>query len=270
MEHADMLEDESNVVETDKGATQSPYEYTYTATEDQLQLDPFAYGYDDWGDQLYSNPDVAIFFLEKDMRPGKTMTLHFSKTRNVAFLPHQLANSLPFSSDKLPEILDKLSIKPDSAEARMVKNTINECEKHGLKGEEKYCATSLESMVNFSTSKLGRKGVRAVSTEAESESKMKYRTEAGLEKMVGDSSVVCHKKPYPYAVFYCHKMKATTAYMVPMVGSDGTKAKAVAVCHRDTMEWNHKHLAFQLLKVEPGTVPICHFLPKDHIIWVPN
>ena len=48
----------------------------------------------------------------------------------------------------------------------------------------------------------------------------------------------------------------------------GTKAKAVAVCHTNTMEWNPKYLAFQQLKVKPGTAPICHFLPKDHIVWV--
>ena len=122
-------------------------------------------------------------------------------------------------------------------------------------------------MIDFSTSKLGNKGVKAVSTEAENKSQMKYRIAAGLEKMGGDFSVVCHKMNYPYAVFYCHKIQATRAYMVPLVGRDGTKAKAVAVCHANTMEWNPKHLAFQLLKVKPG-VPICHFLTQDQIIWV--
>ncbi|CDP20906.1 unnamed protein product [Coffea canephora] len=58
--------------------------------------------------------------------------------------------------------------------------------------------------------------------------------------------------------------------MVNLVGADGAKVKAVAVCHRDTSAWNPRHLAFQLLKVKPGTVPICHFLPEDHIVWVPK
>ncbi|RVW66592.1 BURP domain protein RD22 [Vitis vinifera] len=93
------------------------------------------------------------------------------------------------------------------------------------------------------------------------------RIAAGVEKMGGDVSVVCHKMVYAYAVFYCHKIAATRAYMVPLVGRDGTKAKAVDLCHTNTKEWNPKHLAFQLLKVKPG-VPICHFLTQDQIIWV--
>jgi hypothetical protein len=23
-----------------------------------------------------------------------------------------------------------------------------------------------------------------------------------------------------------------------------------------------------VLKVQPGTVPVCHFLPQDHLVWV--
>ncbi|KAL6986718.1 BURP domain protein rd22, partial [Sarracenia purpurea var. burkii] len=38
-----------------------------------------------------------------------------------------------------------------------MEKSIKECEDTGIKGEEKYCATSLESMVDFSTSKLGKK-----------------------------------------------------------------------------------------------------------------
>jgi hypothetical protein len=53
-------------------------------------------------------------------------------------------------------------------------------------------------------------------------------------------------------------------------GADGTNAKAVAVCHTDTSAWNPKHLAFQVLNVKPGTVPVCHFLPQDHVVWLPN
>ncbi|KAJ9702400.1 hypothetical protein PVL29_004235 [Vitis rotundifolia] len=92
-----------------------------------------------------------------------------------------------------------------------------------------------------------------------------------LKKAIWSSQHACpsFSKYYnAYAVFYCHKIPATRAYMVPLVGRDGTKAKAVAVCHTNTMEWNPKYLAFQQLKVKPGTAPICHFLPKDHIVWV--
>lgn len=233
--------------------------------------DPFIYKYAATETQLHEDPQVALFFLERDMHPGTKMNLHFTTSSNTAtFLPRKTAESIPFSSDKLPEILDQFSVKPESAEADIIKETIEECEKPGIRGEEKYCATSLESMVDFSTSKLG-KNIQAVSTEVEKGTTMqKYTILPGVKKLAGDKSIACHKQNYVYAVFYCHATKTTRAYIVPLEGADGVNAKAVAVCHTDTSEWNPKHLAFQVLKVKPGTIPICHFLPSDHIVWVPN
>ncbi|KAK8550473.1 hypothetical protein V6N12_039181 [Hibiscus sabdariffa] len=236
-----------------------------------VNVSPFIYNYAASETQIYDDPNVALFFLEKDMHPGATMTLHFTEnTEKSTFLPYQLSQTIPFSSDKLPEIFTKFSVKPGSDKAEMMKNTIKECEQPSIQGEEKYCATSLESMIDFSTSKLGKID-QAVSTEVEKQTPMqRYTVAAGVERIGGDKTVVCHKQNYAYAVFYCHKSETTRAYTVPLEGADGTKAKAVAVCHTDTSGWNPKHLAFQVLKVEPGTVPICHFLPQDHIVWVPN
>ena len=232
----------------------SPFSYDYAATEDQLRVDPA----------------VALFFLEKDMLPGQKMNLHFIKNSNDATFSPQSEHQIIFSSKNLPDILNHFSVKPESLEAQIIKNTIKRCEAPAIKGEEKYCATSLESMIDFSISKLGTK-VQAISTEVEKETqKQEYTIGVGVKKMAGDESVACHKENYPYAVFYCHVTQTTRAYMVPLVGADGTTAKAVAVCHIDTSEWNPMHLAFQVLKVKPGTVPICHFLPEDHIIWVPK
>lgn len=229
---------------------------------------PFLYKYAATETQIHDDPNVALFFLEKDMHPGSTMNLHFPEnTETSNLLPRQVAKNIPFSSKKMPEILSQFSVKPGSEEAEIMKNTIEECEEPQIQGEEKYCATSLESMVDFSTSKLG-KNVQAISTEVENPTQMQqYKIEAGAKKMGGDKSVACHKQNYAYAVFYCHETKTTRAYTVPLKGADGTKAKAVAVCHTDTSAWNPKHLAFQVLKVKPGTVPICHFLPQDHIVW---
>ncbi|KAI9191120.1 hypothetical protein LWI28_003897 [Acer negundo] len=230
---------------------------------------PFLYKYAASENQLHDDQNTALFFVEKDLHPGTKMNLHFTENLNKAtFLPRQVATSIPFSSNKMPEILNRFSVKPGSLEAHIMQNTIKECEEAGIKGEEKYCATSLESMVDFSTSKLG-KNVQATSTEVEKRTRLqKYTITAGIEKMTDNKSVVCHKQNYAYAVFYCHATQTTRAYIVPLVGTDGTKAKAVAVCHTDTSAWNPKHLAFQVLKVNPGTVPICHFLPEDHIVWV--
>ncbi|KAE8724477.1 Dehydration-responsive protein RD22 [Hibiscus syriacus] len=236
-----------------------------------VNVSPFIYNYAATETQIHDDPNVALFFLEKDMHPGATMTLHFNQnTQKSTFLPHQISQTIPFSSDKLPEIFSKFSVKPGSEKAETMKNTIKECEQPSIQGEEKYCATSLESMIDFTTSKLGKID-QAVSTEVEKQTpKQKYTISAGVDRISGEKVVVCHKQNYAYAVFYCHKSETTRAYTVHLDGADGTKAKAVAVCHTDTSAWNPKHLAFQVLKVEPGTVPICHFLPQDHIVWVPK
>uniref|UniRef100_A0A6N2NIK2 BURP domain-containing protein n=1 Tax=Salix viminalis TaxID=40686 RepID=A0A6N2NIK2_SALVM len=86
--------------------------------------------------------------------PGKMMNLQFTENTNTAtFLPRQKSTVS--------------SVKPGSREAEVMEETIRECENPGVEGEEKDCATSLESMIDFSTSKL-RKNVQAISTEVES------------------------------------------------------------------------------------------------------
>ncbi|KAH7848787.1 hypothetical protein Vadar_007872 [Vaccinium darrowii] len=261
--HNGWIEDKSTAVETakdsasaDGGFAYNGIHYENAATEAQIQ----------------DIRNIAVFFLEKDLKRGTKMNLYFNKTTNskTTFLPRQVADKIPFSSEKMPEILDQFSVKSDTKEAEAMKKTIKKCEEPGFKGEEKHCVTSLESMVDFTTSKLG-KSVQAISTEVEKETNklQEYRV-SGAKKMGGEESMVCHKLKYAYAVFYCHKIAATKAYVVSLVGLNGTKAKAVAVCHANTSGWNPKHLAFQMLKVKPGMVPICHFLSEDHVVWVQN
>ncbi|KAG9455790.1 hypothetical protein H6P81_000298 [Aristolochia fimbriata] len=240
---------------------------------------PFSYNYAAAADQALDDPNSALFFLEKDLRPGRQMTLRFTSpdstplARPAAFVPRTVADSIPFSSTKLPEIFHRLSVEPDSAEAATMKNTLESCEEPAAKGESKLCATSLESMVDFVESKLGNDAKPLTTTGAISGDRVTYRvSESGAEEMKGSRSVSCHSEPYAYAVYLCHETRETKAYRVPLKGvkDDGMrKVEAVAVCHRDTSAWNPKHLAFQVLNVKPGSVPICHFLPQDHILWVP-
>ena len=94
--------------------------------------------------------------MEKDLKKGTKMPLHFTKsTTPTTFLSRQVAEKIPFSSEKMPEIMNYFSVKPDSKEAEIMKKTVKECEEPRIKGEEKYGATSLESMVDFSNKKLG-------------------------------------------------------------------------------------------------------------------
>ncbi|CAN8252295.1 unnamed protein product [Cochlearia groenlandica] len=235
---------------------------------------PFVYYYAASETQLHDDPKAALFFLEKDLVPGKSMNLRFNAKDGycgkAAFLPRVDAETVSFGSEKFSEILETFSVKPGSVEAKMMKKTIEECEAKKVDGEEKYCATSLEAMVDFCVSKLGKNRVRAVSTKVDKENAPMQKYEiaaAGVKKLSNDNSVVCHKQKFPFAVFYCHKAMKTTVYSVPLIGENAMRAKAVAVCHKNTSAWNPNHLAFKVLKVKPGTVPICHFLPETHVVW---
>ncbi|MUX45357.1 hypothetical protein GLN78_26280, partial [Shigella flexneri] len=41
---------------------------------------PFVYNYAATADQLHDNPNIALFFLENDLKKYTKMTLHFTKT----------------------------------------------------------------------------------------------------------------------------------------------------------------------------------------------
>ncbi|KQK09599.1 BURP domain-containing protein 3 [Brachypodium distachyon] len=237
-----------------------------------VNVSPFIYNYAATETQVHDDPSAALFFLEKDLHAGKKLAVHFMATTGAGekFLPRSEADAIPFSSEKVPEILSRFSVKPDSTEAAQMTQTLHDCEEAAAKGEKKSCATSLESMVDFATSSLGTSHVRAVSTVVgkEGSPKQEYAMTSVKRTAGADRLVACHAEPYPYAVFACHLTQATRAYTVSMVGStDGTAVEAVAVCHADTAGWNPRHVAFQVLKVKPGTVPVCHFLPQDHVVW---
>ncbi|GMQ03374.1 hypothetical protein CsSME_00049196 [Camellia sinensis var. sinensis] len=85
---------------------------------------PYGYYYGATADRLHDNPDVALFFLEKDMKLGMKMPSHFTKATNAAtFLPRQVSKQIPFSSNKLPEILNHFPVKPNSMEAKIMKTS---------------------------------------------------------------------------------------------------------------------------------------------------
>ncbi|EEF48947.1 BURP domain protein RD22 isoform X2 [Ricinus communis] len=131
----------------------------------------------------------------------KRMNLLFTKFPDkVSFLPRQVANSIPFSSNKLPGIIDRFSINTKSAKANLMRQTLEECESPKVNGEDKFCATSLESLVDFGVSRLGR-NVIILSNEIDQDNKkQEYSILTGI-KMVGDKQNVCHKEVYAYAGF---------------------------------------------------------------------
>ncbi|KAL6345017.1 hypothetical protein AAG906_007748 [Vitis piasezkii] len=188
--------------------------------------------------QSYGNPRDAG---ESSIDAGKASPT--ASYRTVYGNPRKASGSTDINAD----ILNQFSVKENSAEAKIIQKTIEECEKSAIEGVEKYCARSLESLIDFSTSKLG-KNIRALPNVVEGEIQ-EYKFGEGA-KMLGEKSVVCHQLNYPYAVALCHAFHMTKIYKVPLVGADGTRVQALAVCHEDTSIWDPNALAFQVLKAE--------------------
>ncbi|XP_058074369.1 BURP domain-containing protein 3-like isoform X2 [Magnolia sinica] len=221
----------------------------------------------DAADQL-RDQKVAVFFLKKDLHTGARMNLIFPKAITGSTLLRGSLSGPPLDGKKLPEIINKFSIEPKSPEAKAIKKTLQACTEPAIKGEDRYCTTSIESMIDFTVSNIGTDVQVLATTVGKDTSNQMYTIAPGVQKMRSPKSVACHPQIYVYPVYYCHETHATSAYVVPLVGTDGSKVKAVAMCHEDTSSWNPKHISFQLLKVKPGSVPICHFLSQDNIVWV--
>ncbi|GMJ15522.1 hypothetical protein HRI_005221400 [Hibiscus trionum] len=247
-----------------------------------------AYGYDDSytapnkkvnrkalrGQSRHENTATkeTIYFFQETLLPGTKLNLPrlLQKSPMATFLPQQIAESLaPMSNDNLPQILHNFSLKAESKAAVYVEVAVKNCERDEMKGEAKYCATSLESFVDSGVSVLG-KNIRLLWHELAEETKNPMFTIRRGVRRMGENNIVCHKMKYPYAVYLCHSIEKTEVYKVPLVSEDGTKANAMAACHKDTSAWSPNHMAFKILKVKPGSVPICHFFGRDTLVWIPN
>ncbi|KAK8649700.1 hypothetical protein V6N13_139366 [Hibiscus sabdariffa] len=212
----------------------------------------------------------TIYFLQKTLFPGTKVNLPrlLEKRDMTTFLPQQIADTLPMSDDKLlPEILKNFSLKAESKGTSYVKIALTNCARDDMRGETKYCASSLESFVDSGVALLGM-NIRLIWHELGDETKNPSFT-IGKARKMGEKNIVCHKMKYPYAVYLCHSIEKTVVYKVPLVSDDGTKAEVVSVCHLDTSAWSPNHMAFRTLGVEPGTVPVCHFLARDTLVWIP-
>ncbi|XP_060215840.1 BURP domain-containing protein 3-like [Lycium barbarum] len=218
-------------------------------------------------------PLKQYFFLEKDLEKGNIINFPTLLNNNEApFLPRQFVESIPFSMEKISEILNHFSIDSKSKDAQAIEKTIKLCEEPGTKHKEKKtCVTSLESMVDFGLSVLGTNKIVAITSEVQGETQKSQRyTIEEVQQIADGDNMVCHKLNYAYALHYCHFAGNARTFMVSMVGTDGIKVKAVSVCHKDASFWNPKALPFLVLKVKPGTTPICHFLKDDQILFVPS
>lgn len=223
-----------------------------------------------------------VFFTLNDLKVGKTIPVYFPKkdpSKSPHLLPKDEADSIPFSLEQLPYLLQFFSFSQDSPQAKAMESTLKECETNPIKGETKFCATSLESMLDFARKIFGLKkyyyNLKIVATEHLTKSSTHFQNYTILEtphQIPSPVIVACHTMPYPYAVLYCHSQEtANKVFKVSLGGeNNGDKVEAVAVCHMDTSQWTRNHVSFRVLGIEPGTPGICHFFPADNFVLVPS
>ncbi|EAZ43206.1 hypothetical protein OsJ_27805 [Oryza sativa Japonica Group] len=163
----------------------------------------------------------------------------------------------------------------NTAEAAGMRETLRTCEWPTLAGESKFCATSLEALVEGAMAALGTRDIAALaSTLPRGGAPLQAYAVRAVLPVEGAGFVACHDQAYPYTVYRCHTTGPARAYMVEMEGDgggDGGEAVTVAtVCHTNTSRWNPEHVSFKLLGTKPGGSPVCHLMPYGHIVWAKN
>jgi len=222
------------------------------------------------------DPSLNVFFKVDDLKAGKRMPIFFAiknSSSSPRLLPREEADSIPFSSGKLSDLLDFFSFPENSPQAKAMKYTLTECEMPPLRAETKFCATSLESMLDSAAAFFGSGSpFKALSTShltGHTAALQNYTLLEPPAEMAMSKMVACHPMPYPYAVFYCHGQDGDRRlFRFALGGDNGERVEAFGVCHVDTSQWNPDHVAFGVLKTSPGRSPVCHFFPADNIIWV--
>ncbi|EOX98055.1 Uncharacterized protein TCM_006908 isoform 1 [Theobroma cacao] len=220
---------------------------------------------------------LMVFFILNDLKVGKSMPIYFPKndpSTSPHLLPREEADSIPFSLKELPYLLRFFSFLQDSPQAKAMEDTLRECETKAIKGETKFCATSLESMLDFARSIFGLNSHFKILTTAHltksSTLFQNYTILATPQETSAPKMVACHTMPYPYAVLYCHSQETQNkVFKVSLGGDNGDRAEAVAVCHMDTSQWTRNHVSFRVLGIEPGTPGVCHFFPADNFVLIP-
>ncbi|KAG5033702.1 hypothetical protein JHK87_008612 [Glycine soja] len=89
-------------------------------------------------DHNHLDPSLMVFFTLKDLKVGKRMAIHFPRrdpANSPKLWPREEADSVPFSSNQLPNLLKLFSFSSDSSQATAMENTLRECESKPIKGE---------------------------------------------------------------------------------------------------------------------------------------
>ncbi|KAH7858553.1 hypothetical protein Vadar_025226 [Vaccinium darrowii] len=199
------------------------------------------------------------FFRERMLKTGTVMPMPDirDKMPKRSFLPRVISSKLPFSTSKLPEMKRIFHAGENSSMESILTAAVGECERAPSAGETKRCVGSVEDMIDFSISVLGRNVVVRTTENTEGSKKdVMIGKVTGINGGKVTKSVSCHQSLFPYLLYYCHSVPKVRVYEADILDPK-TKAKinhGVAICHVDTSSWSAAHGAFLALGSGPGKI----------------
>ncbi|KAK6123367.1 hypothetical protein DH2020_042884 [Rehmannia glutinosa] len=224
------------------------------------------------GKTVNKGVEEGKFFRERMLKEGTLM-----KMPNIqdwmpkrSFLPRTILSKLPFSMKDLAELKRTFQAEDNSTMEHVIMNALAECERDPSLGEMKRCVGSIEDMIDFAVSVLGRNlVVRTTESVKGSSQRVVIGKVNGINGGRVTKSVSCHQSLYPYLLYYCHSVPKVRVYEADILEVE-TKAKinrGVAICHLDTSTWGPGHGAFVALGSGPGLIEVCHWIFENDMTW---
>ncbi|KAL8519046.1 hypothetical protein ACS0TY_010116 [Phlomoides rotata] len=213
------------------------------------------------------------FFREAMLKTGTIMPMPDvrDKMPKRSFLPRLIVSKLPFSTSKIAD-LKKIfhAVDDDSSMTKMLSESLTECERAPSPGETKRCVASIEDMIDFATTVLGRNVVvRSTANTQGSNGKIMIGKVKGINGGKVTKSVSCHQSLFPYLLYYCHSVPKVRVYEADILDpkSESKINHGVAICHVDTSSWSSGHGAFVALGSGPGKIEVCHWIFENDMTW---
>ncbi|XP_059656102.1 polygalacturonase 1 beta-like protein 3 [Cornus florida] len=212
------------------------------------------------------------FFRERMLKSGTVMPMPDIRDKMPvrSFLPRVISSKLPFSTSKLTELKQIFHAGDNSSMESILADGLSECERAPSPGETKRCVGSVEDMIDFATSVLGRNvEVRTTQNTNGSTRNVMIGSVKGINGGKVTKSVSCHQSLFPYLLYYCHSVPKVRVYEADLLDPK-TKAKinrGVSICHLDTTDWSSGHGAFAALGSGPGKIEVCHWIFENDMTW---
>ncbi|KAL5100549.1 hypothetical protein RYX36_004876 [Vicia faba] len=212
------------------------------------------------------------FFREKMLKEGTVMPMPdiSDKLPKRSFLPRSILSKLPFSTSKISEMKELFKASDNGSMEKMMRDSLGECERVPSRGETKRCVGSIEDMIDFATSVLGRNVVvRTTQNLNGSKKSVMVGRVSGINGGKITRSVSCHQSLFPSLLYYCHSVPMVRVYQADLLDpkSKDKINQGVAVCHLDTSDWSSTHGAFMSLGSGPGRIEVCHWIFENDMSW---